>query len=184
MVTRKPSTQDQAPQAVLDTERMPAALAREPWCVAPPGEVEQVVRFASSGFAPHGAMQVQREGAVIRCEARGPFNAEFMRAYARMWAAHRDDWVAQGPLVIHTVWTGSMLTSPDGLKVFRQLMERAARLLPARTLHLWTAAPEIEGRSLMLPFWHGVMREFSLSSQDCASEAEACAAIEAFLKQA
>ena len=148
---------------------------------SPGAEVDEVARHADSRFPPDGEMRAWREGPVVICRARGPFNAEFMRAYARMWAAHSGDWVDADLQVIHTVWAGSMLTSPDGLQVFGALMERAAQQLPQHTLHLWTAEADVEARSLMLPIWHGILRKLGLQSQDCYSEQEAAQIIAARL---
>lgn len=144
---------------------------------------DEVARHADSHFPPHGELRAWREGPVVICRARGPFNAEFMRAYARMWDVHRDEWVDERLRVIHTVWSGSMLTSPDGLQVFGALMERAALQLPPHTLHLWTAEADVEARSLMLPIWHGILHKLGLESQDCFNEQEAAQIIEARLAQ-
>ena len=55
---------------------------------AEPG-VAHVADHAQGPFQPHGQMSVRQVGRVLECEACGPFNVEFMRAFNRMWLAHR-----------------------------------------------------------------------------------------------
>ncbi len=149
-----------------------------------PRAAAEVGNYAQTGFTPHGAMQVRKEGAVITGHARGPFNTEFMLAYGAMWRQHLTDWTGAGALAVHTVWSGSMLTSPDALKLFDEMMGRAAIALPPKTLHIWTVPLGVDARLLMLPVWSKIMNSHGLAVQVFDSQAAAEAAIDAFLAQA
>lgn len=140
--------------------------------------------YAQTGFTPHGTMEIRKQGAIVTGQATGPFNTEFMLAYAAMWRQNLADWAGDGALAVHSIWAESMLTSPDALKVFDEMMGRAAHALPAQTLHVWTVPEGIEARLLMLPVWTRIMKTHGLRVQVFDSQAEAEAAIDAFLAKA
>lgn len=144
----------------------------------------EVGNYAQTGFTPHGTMEIRKQGAIVTGHARGPFNTEFMQAYGAMWRQHLADWAGDGALAVHTVWAGSMLTSPDALKLFDEMMGRAAKALPPKTLHIWTVPPGVEARLLMLPVWSKIMNSHGLAVQVFDSQPASEAAIDAFLAQA
>jgi hypothetical protein len=109
--------------------------------------------FATGVFRPHGQVDIWADGSIIRLEARGPFNLEGVQA---MGLAMRDLFASVPVdrrfgdiMVMHE----SLMASPDALAAFEDFLQAMSKAKTAPTAVAYVAAPEVEGRSLMLPIF-------------------------------
>lgn len=131
--------------------------------------------FAAGSFRPHGQVEIWTEGSVVRIEAQGPFNREAVQAVGRAMR----DLFAERPVgrvfADILVMRDSLIASPDALAAFEQFLAAMSAAGFAPEVVAYVVAPEVEGRSLMLPLFteiyarHG--REFA--AFECMAEAEA-----------
>ena len=146
------------------------------------GEFDAVAHHAQGRFAPHGVMEVFRQGNVIRGYASGPFNIEFMTAWGKMWGAQLQQRGDPGKLLIATGFSESVVASLDAISSFKALMGRAKALLPADTEHIWLIKDKVEGRILMLPLLKSAMETNSVAIEVYSDEVAFEARIAAFSK--
>jgi hypothetical protein len=109
--------------------------------------------FATGVFRPHGQVDIWAEGSLVRLEAYGPFNREGIQA---MGLAMRDLFASVPVggrfgdiLVMHE----SLMASPDALASFEAFLQAMSQAKTAPVAVAYVAAPEVEGRSLMLPIY-------------------------------
>jgi hypothetical protein len=131
--------------------------------------------FATGVFRPHGQVDIWAEGLIVRLEARGPFNREGVQA---MGMAMRDLFASVpvgGRFGDILVMHGSLMASPDALASFEAFLQAMSQAKTAPVAVAYVAAPEVEGRSLMLPIYaeiyarHG--RRFAAFEQLADAEA-------------
>ncbi|QPF71917.1 hypothetical protein G8A07_02555 [Roseateles sp. DAIF2] len=131
--------------------------------------------FASGIFRPHGQVDIWTEGTIVRLEACGPFNREGVLA---MGLAMRDLFAGApvGPrfadiLEMHQ----SLLASPDALEAFTGFLKTMSEAKTAPVAVAFVAAPEVEGRSLMLPIFARIYAEHGreFAAFETLAEAEA-----------
>lgn len=131
--------------------------------------------FATGVFRPHGHVDIWAEGSVVRLEARGPFNREGVLA---MGLAMRDLFACVpiggrfgDILVMHE----SLMASPDALAAFEDFLQAMSQAKTAPLAVAYVAAPEVEGRSLMLPIFAAIYarhgRRFAAFEQLAEAEA-------------
>ncbi|MFZ6747561.1 hypothetical protein [Undibacterium sp. Ren11W] len=114
---------------------------------------------AGSKFAPHGSISIKREESVIYYEIAGPFNLEVIRAFARTVAALLSSWTPQKPFVTVSSWSVSMMTSPDALSAYGQVLQKGRAHFPKEVMNIWYLPDELEGRRFMLPKWQALYEE-------------------------
>lgn len=103
-------------------------------------------------FPPHGGMSVNWEGRLMHVQLRGPFNREMVHeGVALLDRMGRSAWPADGRLVELTQWHSSMLMPPDAVEDFRRAVDHFAEQGFNAQHTLIVAAPDVEGRWLMLP---------------------------------
>lgn len=102
-------------------------------------------------FRPHGRTEVWADGAVIHVLAEGPFNREGIDAFSfEMLALYRR--VPAGMRVVNvTEVRGAMLGTPDAWERLSEHLATGVRLGLPLLGTAWVAAPEVDGRTLMLP---------------------------------
>lgn len=105
----------------------------------------------ASRFAPHGVVEISFVGDILLYTATGPFNKELVEslAVAQMEiltaAGHRNPWVSV------TLMRNSLLASPEAFAQYSAMMH-AAKPAHCRPLaSAYVVAPDVEGRTLMLP---------------------------------
>ncbi len=109
-----------------------------------------------SRFAPHGRVEMRFEGDILFYEATGPFNRELVDSLA---IAQRDILTTatpQRPWVSVSIMRRSMLASPDAFARYSEMMHtpRPAQFTPLASAYV--VAPDVEGRSLMLPKYEAI----------------------------
>lgn len=109
-----------------------------------------------SRFAPHGRVNMRFEDDILFYDATGPFNIELVESLA---VAQKDILIAanpQGPWVSVSTMRGSMLASPDAFARYSEIMQtqRPAECTPLASAYV--VAPDVEGRSLMLPKYEAI----------------------------
>lgn len=99
-------------------------------------------------FRSHGHFTTRVEGQLIISEVTGPWNKELVEEWARSAQPVAQSLAAHGPHVGIAVITGSMLCTPDALKVLREAARYAAGTLDCRA-HVIVAAATVEGRDFV-----------------------------------
>ncbi|MCX7221190.1 hypothetical protein [Undibacterium sp.] len=111
---------------------------------------------ASSQFAPHGSISIRREDSIIYYEIAGPFNLEVVKAFARTVAALLNHWTPDKAFVTVSNWSLSMMTSPDALAAYGQVLQKGRAHFPKEVMNIWYLPEEIEGYRIMLPKWQAL----------------------------
>jgi hypothetical protein len=112
-----------------------------------------IADYATSGFRPHGRVEFWTEGSVIRILAEGPFNSEAVKAVGM---AMRDlfSGMPKSPRFADLLeFRGSLMASPDALATFADFLRAMSMAGTAPLAVAFVVAPEVEGRSLMLPIF-------------------------------
>lgn len=109
-----------------------------------------------SRFAPHGRVNMRFEDDILFYDATGPFNIELVESLV---IAQRDILMAaspQRPWVSVSIMRRSMLASPDAFARYTEMMHtaRSAQFTPLASAYV--VAPDVEGRSLMLPKYEAI----------------------------
>lgn len=102
-------------------------------------------------FRPHGRVEMQIDGNVVRHIAYGPFNEELIIAYADIDASILSEMAGKGRWVVLSEIKDSALASPQTLHEYtRYLKEISARgVAPCATALV--IAPGVEGARIMTP---------------------------------
>ncbi|MDN3919522.1 hypothetical protein [Roseateles violae] len=140
-----------------------------------PAKKRSIDAYASSAFRPHGRIEFWAEGPVIRIAAEGPFNREAVQAVG---LAMRDLFATMPPAPRFAdllEFRGSLLASPDALAAFGDFLAAMSAAKTAPIAVAFVVAPEVEGRSLMLPIFAKLYaehrRQFSAFETSEAAEA-------------
>lgn len=114
--------------------------------------------FVPGPFQAHGQIEMWREGSIIRLRAQGPFNREAVLGLARAMAdllradpPPAEASGAPGRFGDLLEISGSMITSPDTMAEMERFLGHMAALGQAPVAIAYVAAPEVEGRDIMLP---------------------------------
>ena len=107
--------------------------------------------YVNGPFAPHGEIELWREGSVIHLEAAGPFNAEAMQAFGLAMTQLLAELPPQGLFIDILELRHSMLASPEAIAVLEGFMQRMSEAGKAPCAVAYVAAPEVEGREFMMP---------------------------------
>lgn len=104
-----------------------------------------------SRFRPHGRTQMWADGAIVHVVAEGPFNREGIDAFSfEMLALYRH--LPAGARVVNiTEVRGAMLGTPDAWERMSEHLATGVKLGLPLLGTAWVAAPDLEGRALMLP---------------------------------
>lgn len=107
----------------------------------------------ASRFAPHGRVEMWFEGDILFYDATGPFNKELVDSLAVAQGDILNAANHQGPWVSVSVMRVSLLASPDAFARYSEIMHipRPAQFTPLASAYV--VAPDVEGRSLMLPMY-------------------------------
>lgn len=105
----------------------------------------------ASLFRPHGRTEVWAEGSIVRVLAEGPFNREAIDAFSlEMLGLYRR--LPAGTRCVNlTEVRSALLGTPDAWERLSEHLAAGARLPLALLATGWVVAPEVEGRTLMLP---------------------------------
>lgn len=121
--------------------------------------------FATGAFPPHGRVELWAEGSVVHIEARGPFNREAVLAVGRAMRDLFADRPVGRVFADILVMRDSLVASPDALVAFEQFLAAMSAADFAPQVVAYVVAPEVEGRSLMLPLFSAIYarhgREFA-----------------------
>ncbi|QYF93658.1 hypothetical protein KY495_23920 [Massilia sp. PAMC28688] len=101
-------------------------------------------------FRPHGHFVSRVEGKIIISEVTGPWNKELVEEWAIGSQPVALALSKHGPHVGIAVISGSMLCTPDALKVLREAAEYTARQLNCLA-HVIVADKTVEGRDFVEP---------------------------------
>lgn len=133
-----------------------------------------IAAFSTSPFRPHGRIELWADGSVLRFVTEGPFNREALDAvrlamldlFATMPAGQR--------FVILLEVRVSWLCSPDVLQAFGDFLRGMTAAGRAPLAVAFVVAPEVEGRSVMLPLISRVYadngRDFAVFETEAAAE--------------
>ncbi|MET0519696.1 MAG: hypothetical protein ABW005_12805 [Burkholderiaceae bacterium] len=133
-----------------------------------------IADYAASGFRPHGRIEFWAEGPVIRVLAEGPFNREAVQAVG---LAMRDLFASspRGQRFADLLeFRGSLMASPDALAAFAEFLRAMSAAGTAPIAVAFVIAPEVEGRSLMLPIFTQLYAEHQrdFAAFETAAEAQ------------
>ena len=102
-------------------------------------------------FPAHGAIEVVKDGAIIRAAGAGPFNVEAVAAYARRMAQLVAGVEPGGRFVVIARMSRSILAPPDAWAALDTSV-RSRRLGSSRQIGAaWVKDGDVEGWALMLP---------------------------------
>jgi hypothetical protein len=109
-------------------------------------------------FPGHGASRFERRGQVLLLYSEGPFNAEHIQTLAPHFVEHGQALAQGGAWATINVVTRSILLTPDAVDMLRRSAEWT-RDEYLRVAAGYVVAPEVEGRSIVLPILYECYRE-------------------------
>jgi hypothetical protein len=136
------------------------------------------------GFAQHGRFEFEQANGLVILNAYGPFNLETVQALGRTRTTGEVQWGFNKPRVAMVLFHGSMLMSPDALRVYQDDLAAHFKNVPPPSAIAWVAGPEIEGRLLMCPHFEKIYQDFHIPWRAFDSEAEARPWLQAYLPNA
>jgi hypothetical protein len=148
-----------------------------------PGTKRSTNEFAAGPFRPHGSVEVWTEGNVVRLDAVGPFNKELVVALGATWTSLLAELPLHGPFASITVVRQSVVISQEVLDAISQFLHANAKAGQGAGAVAFVVAPDVEGRSLMLPMF---ARTYAAAGRQFAAfttEAEAEAWVRATLQK-
>lgn len=109
--------------------------------------------FVHPGFSPHGRVEYDTQGQLLRSTACGPFNAELMESLAEMARNTFPHLAARGPWANIAVFQHSAVCAPSVMQALSAAMQEmvANRIHPTATA--FVLAPDVEGAALMGPLY-------------------------------
>jgi hypothetical protein len=125
--------------------------------------------MSGQNYPAHGRVVQRREGQLLIADLHGPWNIECMQDAVRRANPQIDEMLRAGPVGIIVIAHDSMLGTPDALGEIR---ERSLERRPAGNIAVaWVAAPEVEGRAMMVTVLEEVYRDTLPMRMftDCAS---------------
>lgn len=135
----------------------------------------------SGPFRAHGAIDVRKDGAIIRADGAGPFNVEAVAGYAQHMARLISALEPGGRFVVVARMSRSILAPPDAWRALEASVQ--ARLLgTTRQIGAaWVKVGEVEGWALMLPKVSAIYAGIGVPFRGFDDEADATAWAEALL---
>lgn len=131
--------------------------------------------FASGPFAPHGRVELWRDGSVVRIVAEGPFNVESVQAIGAAMARLFAEAPPVGRFADILEFRRSILVTPEALLAFDAFLARMSQAKTAPLAVAYIVGPEVEGRDLMLPTFRRLyakhQRRFAHFEADAPAEA-------------
>lgn len=141
-------------------------------------------QFATGPFRPHGRIEIWAEGNVMRLEATGPFNKEAIIALGATWRALFAELPMRGPFAAIIVIRHSIMSSQEVLDAFGDFLRSGSQAGHPAAAVAYVAAPDIEGRSLILPKLADLYAATGRLFASFATEAEAEDWMRAWLRDA
>lgn len=139
--------------------------------------------FAVGPFRPHGSVEVWAEGNVVRLDAVGPFNKELVVALGATWTSLLTELPLHGPFASITVVHHSVIISQEVLDAISQFLRANTKAGQGAGAVAFVVAPDVEGRSLMLPMFAETYAAAGRQFAAFETEAEADAWVRARLKE-
>ncbi|WP_296447892.1 hypothetical protein [Rhodoferax sp. UBA5149] len=121
--------------------------------------------FADGNFKPHGRLDVHLEGDIVVYDAEGPFNLEAIVALGKARRAVVAEWGTEDRRATIVVFRTSMLMSPAALEAYEQGMQAHLAQVKPHVAVAWVVAPEVEGRSIMLPYFAKIFSRINVPWQ-------------------
>lgn len=116
-----------------------------------PSRKHDIQSYASGAFKPHGQVEFWTEGPVVRIEAQGPFNREAIQAVGLAMQELFAGSPPSGAFADILEVRRSIMISPEALEAFGLFLARMSVNHSAPLAVACVVAPEVEGRSLVLP---------------------------------
>ncbi len=115
--------------------------------------------FAQGVFRPHGRLDLSVvDGAIVRADAHGPFNVEFVNALARTLRELHADPNLPRPYADIVQFHGSLMGSKEMLDQLSETLSQVGTREIAVAL-AFVVASDVEGRDFMLPLFECVFLE-------------------------
>jgi hypothetical protein len=140
-------------------------------------------QFAAGQFRPHGRVDIWAEGNVMRLDAIGPFNKEVVIALGATWNSLFDDMPVHGPFANIITLRRSVVVSQEVLDAFGEFLHANNRAGRGASAVAFVVAPDVEGRSLMLPMFAATYAAAGREFAAFATDAEADVWVRAKLKE-
>ena len=148
-----------------------------------PGAKRSTDQFATGPFRPHGEVEIWAEGNVMRLDAVGPFNKEVVIALGATWNSLFDEMPPHGPFANIIVLRRSVVVSQEVLDAFGEFLHANNRAGRGASAIAFVVAPDVEGRSLMLPMFAATYAAAGRLFAAFETEAEADVWVRARLKE-
>lgn len=129
--------------------------------------------FAAGPFRPHGRVEIWAEGNVVRLDAAGPFNKEAVIALGATWRSLFAELPRQGAFASITVVRNSVLISQEVLDALGAFLRSNTAAGQGAEAVAFVVAPDVEGRSMMLPMFAETYAAAGRNFAAFATEAEA-----------
>lgn len=115
--------------------------------------------FAPGPFRPHGSVEMWKDGSVVHLIAEGPFNLETVHGVGRAMKELFATQPPQGRFVDILEMRTSIMASMEVMTAFGRFLAEMSSAKTAPLAVAYVVAPEVEGRSLMLPIFARVYAE-------------------------
>ncbi len=130
-------------------------------------------QFPDQRFSLHGRYEIWKEDDTFMVSVEGPFNLESVIAMGKTRHAALTAWGCGGSEAWVVIFQTSMLMSLEALNTYSDGLQRQLQASGPVVALAWVAAPDIEGRSIMLDHFSHIFSRFQVSwkvfeKQSCA----------------
>ncbi len=130
-------------------------------------------QVATTGFRPHGIIELVMDGDLLHYGCTGPFNKELLECMAVAQMTFLKAMKHPGPWASIATFLGSVMSSPEGIQRYAELMQtpHPPELTPVATAFF--IGPEVEGGSIMIPHFARIYAEIGRPFKAFKTMAEA-----------
>lgn len=121
--------------------------------------------FSSGNFKIHGHLETSFENGIFITHSTGPFNIEWVIALDKLRHDCLVDITATYKNASITIFHNSMLMSEEALNAFSENIKQHLSEIQIAPIIAYVVPPEIEGRSIMLPFFANMFSKVNVNWQ-------------------
>ncbi len=122
-------------------------------------------QFSEGRLRIHGSYTIRSEGEFFIVDTEGPFNLESVQAIGQARLAAMTEWETGEPQAWITIFNSNMLMPLEAVTAFSGHLEKILNSPKSIAAIAWVAAPEVEGRAVMLTIFSRIFAKSSVPWQ-------------------
>jgi hypothetical protein len=132
-------------------------------------------QFPDHRFSAHGHYEIWKEGETFMISVEGPFNLESVVAMGKARQAALTAWGSGDSEAWIVIFQTSMMMSLEALNAYSAGLQKHLQACGPAVALAWVAAPDVEGRSIMLDHFSRIFSRFQVPWK--VFEERACAKV-------